>query len=151
MFVVHFRIWAADPTLNALISLVSTSVSIPGSRIFDSSATQEETTAVGDGMVGKNITRLFVPKMKYPNRLNLRTVEVLRSLNCQDELRDAMAKEKCIIDAERTEIKEQLDRVRVEAAKQRNFKSTGKPASNFYAKDKFAVKCAWKDWLKTHT
>ena len=110
-----------------------------------------ETTAVGDGMVGKNVTRLSVPKMKYPNRMSLRQVEILRALNGQDELRDAMAKEKSIIDAERSEIKEQLDRVRVEAAQQRTSKLALKPATNFYAKDKFAVKCAWKDWLKTHT
>jgi len=125
-------IWAVDPSVRALVQL-------------------EDTTAVGEGMIGKNITRLFVPKMKYPNRMSLRQVEILRSFNSQDELRDAMAKEKCIIEAERTEIKEQLDRVRVEAAKQRNLKLTGKPASNFYAKDKLAIKCAWKDWLKMHS
>eukprot|EP00439_Symbiodinium_sp_Y106_P056737 s1603_g7.t7 len=86
-------IWAVDPSVRALVQL-------------------EDTTAVGEGMIGKNITRLFVPKMKYPNRMSLRQVEILRSFNSQDELRDAMAKEKCIIEAERTEIKEQLDRVR---------------------------------------
>ena len=142
-----------DPSVRALVQLVAVSAwKLVGiGNQFVVNATQEDTTAVGEGMIGKNITRLFVPKMKYPNRMSLRQVEILRSFNSQDELRDAMAKEKCIIEAERTEIKEQLDRVRVEAAKQRNLKLTGKPASNFYAKDKLAIKCAWKDWLKMHS
>ena len=50
--------------------------------------------------------RRFVPKMKFPNHMTLREVELLRALHHTDEIAAAMEVEKTLMDTKMKEIKE---------------------------------------------
>lgn len=108
---------------------------------------QVETTATGDAREG--VTLLHVPKMKYPNRMTLREIHILSTI---EEIAQARSKEQALIAVEHSEIHELLSRTRAEAeklAKKLSPRST--KSHNYYARDKWAMKGDWHEWLQKHS
>jgi len=128
------RIWQADPTLASLVELVETTASGNGSNVDNA-----------------GVTLLHVPKMKFPNRMTMREIHIIRT---HEEISEARLKEQALIDAEKGEIKELLTRARAEASASAE-KKLSSPRSmkshNYYARDKLAMKGDWHAWLRQHS
>lgn len=87
--------------------------------------------------------------MKYPNRMTLREIHILSTI---EEIAQARSKEQALIAVEHGEIHELLSRTRAEAekfAKKLSPRST--KSHNYYARDKWAMKGDWHEWLQKHS
>jgi len=113
-------IWENDPTMRELIEV--------------------QQTCVDDKSTDANVTQVFVPKMKFPNKMTLRQVDTLRLMsNWQDKVKAQMEEDLKQQLADQAEAKKMLDDVRKHTKKGGGAGFANKEAKkNYYQKDKSA-------------